>query len=154
MCRRHLTVIFIFLLRNLHPDLQKEVKGIINGPENVAPVPAGVNQRPVVKHGMAGEALKPAMDIPYSATELLGRLKNSTKRSKISPTTGSSSLTNRLARKQGHHFKVASNTGSVKASPRRKSIVVGKRAKMTVMPIRSSARLAAIGANGEDKGKK
>jgi hypothetical protein len=48
----------------LHPDLQKKVKGIINGPGNMAPVPAGVNRGKgqVVKQGMDGKAVAPKKD--------------------------------------------------------------------------------------------
>jgi hypothetical protein len=46
---------------NLHPDLQKKVKSIINGPGNMAPVPAGVNRGKGqgIKQGMKGKALSP-----------------------------------------------------------------------------------------------
>jgi len=49
---------------NLHPDLQKKVKGIINGAGNMAPVPASVNRGKgqVVKQGMKGKALAPKKD--------------------------------------------------------------------------------------------
>jgi hypothetical protein len=45
----------------LDPKLKGEVKGILNGPHNMAPVPAGVNRGKgqVVKHGLEGKALKP-----------------------------------------------------------------------------------------------
>jgi len=45
----------------LDPKLQDKVKGILNGPHNMAPVPAGVNRGKgqVVKHGLDGKALKP-----------------------------------------------------------------------------------------------
>jgi hypothetical protein len=45
----------------LHPKLQHEVKGIINRPQNMAPVPAGVNRGKgqVIKNGLKGKALKP-----------------------------------------------------------------------------------------------
>ena len=36
--------LIIFLLSNLHPDLQKEIHGIINGKHNMAIIPASINQ--------------------------------------------------------------------------------------------------------------
>jgi len=49
---------------NLHPDLKEKVKGIINGPANMAPVPAGVNRGKgqLVKQGMDSKAIKPKKD--------------------------------------------------------------------------------------------
>jgi len=46
---------------NLDPKLQDKVKGILNGPHNMAPVPAGVNRGKgqVIKHGLDGKPLKP-----------------------------------------------------------------------------------------------
>jgi len=46
---------------DLHPDLKKDVKAILNDPKNMAPVPARVNRGKgqLIKHGLAGKALKP-----------------------------------------------------------------------------------------------
>jgi hypothetical protein len=49
---------------DLHPKLQEKVKGIINGPKNMAPVPAGVNRGKgqVIKQGLKGKAIAPKKD--------------------------------------------------------------------------------------------
>jgi hypothetical protein len=45
MRRHHLTMMIMFtlLLRQLHPNLQKDIRGIINGPDNVALIPGRIN---------------------------------------------------------------------------------------------------------------
>ncbi|EDR06152.1 uncharacterized protein LACBIDRAFT_328926 [Laccaria bicolor S238N-H82] len=58
----------MFIMIKLDADLQENLKRIINGPGNMAPVPAGVNRGvrllssgkgQLVKHGMKGKAIAP-----------------------------------------------------------------------------------------------
>jgi len=168
--------------QNLDPKLQDKVKGILNGPKNMAPVPARVNRRKgqVIKHGMRGKPLKrpnKSSDqytlLSYGTAKKTAKqldeafkehghdfgdrtfhktLRNTINNAKImnpgdpSPETssgsdskGSESSDNESSKAS----KASSNHGSVKASPR-KSFVVGSRARPKMLPIRTSARIAAI----------
>ena len=40
----HLMIFLFLLTSNLHPDLKKDVKNILNDPKNMAPIPAKINR--------------------------------------------------------------------------------------------------------------
>jgi len=160
---------------DLDPELQDKVKGILNGPKNMAPVPARVNRRKgqVIKQGMKGKPLKrpnKSSDqytlLSYGTAKKTAKqldeafkehghdfgdntfhktLRNTMNSAKImnpgdpSPEVSSKESSDNESSKAS---KGSSKHGSVKASPR-KSFVVGSKSKPKVLPIRTSARIAA-----------
>ncbi|KAF8799723.1 hypothetical protein BYT27DRAFT_7236253 [Phlegmacium glaucopus] len=172
-------------LDKLHPDLQKEVKGIINHPQNMAPVPAGVNRGKgqVIKQGMAGKALKPKESrdqytlLSYTTARKTAKkldeafenhghdfkdktfhntLRNTMNNAKImkpgDPSPAGSSKTSAAGGSAGGSAAGGSDTNSVKATPRRKPIVVGS-GRTKVLPIRASSRIAALNKAKAEKKK-
>ncbi|KAF8799706.1 hypothetical protein BYT27DRAFT_7119876 [Phlegmacium glaucopus] len=150
---------------HLHPDLKKEVKEIINGPENMAPVPGPINmgKGQVIKHGMAGKALKPnpARDqytlLSYGTAKKTAQkldeafknhgydFKDKTFHNMLRTAMDNTKIVDPKSSSAG-----GSNTGSANANPRRtKPFVVGKQGT----PLKSPARLATKKPKGTGKKK-
>jgi predicted GNAT family acetyltransferase len=147
----------------LHPKLQHEVKGIINGPQNVAPVPAGVNRGKgsVIKKGLEGKAIKPNKSRDqYTLLSYKTARKTAQKLDKAFENHGHDFKGNtfhKTLRNTMNSAKImhpndpspkSSDHGSVKGSPRKPIAVPVKKPKVS-LPIRRSARIAANRRNSQ-----
>lgn len=67
---------------NLDPDLKKKVKDIVNGPENMAVIPASINmgKGQLIKNAMKGKAITPKKDRDDYALLSYGTAKKTAKK--------------------------------------------------------------------------
>jgi len=150
----------------LAPDLQEKVKGIINGPGNVVPVPAGINRGKgqLEKHAMNEKAIAPKKDrdeytkLSYGTARKTAKqldqafkdgghnfgkntlhrtLRNTMNNAKIMKPNDPSPASSRAS-------SPGSNAGSIKGTPKRPARVypVGKPSPAKA-PSRKSGRIAA-----------
>jgi len=157
---------------DLHPDLQKKVKGIINGPKNMAAVPGKVNQGKgqLEKNAMPkdGKAIAPKKDRDEYTKLSYGTAKKTAKSldkafkdaghdfgDKTFHSTLRNTMNNAKILKPGEpspaSSKSGSSAGSTKGTPKRPARVFPVKSPKTVAkvpkaPTRQSARIAAKSA--------
>jgi len=146
----------------LDPKLKTEVKGILNDPKNMAPVPAKVNRGKgqTIKQGMEGKALKPNKSrdqytlLSYKSARGTAKkldkafedhghdFKGNTLHKTLRTTMNNAKIMhpNDPSPKSSDH---GSSAGSVKAPSPRKPIAVAAKGPKVSLPIRRSARIAS-----------